>query len=219
VKKRSLAALAMLAVLLAAGCGTKPPDYQSVWSSSSKAPTTTTTTDRPAPISDYLQQQGVNGQPMTPNTLTDIIVSMPQLPGWTVVTDPNQQAAYQILRKTGVASYPPTAMLMVFKLAGNFDPKEAIKHGYVDAEMSQDFNRLNASMDDFHGFPSAMIEGSYTLGDQRLHTYNRIVIASGPPPVNQRYLVQFTITTAANQAQPQGADVQKIISGFTVATK
>lgn len=205
-------------LVVVTGCGTKPPDYQSVWSSSSSA-TTTTTTQRPAPISDYLQQQGVTGEPMTPKTLTDLTVSIPQPPGWTVVTDPNQQAAYQILRKTGVASYQPTAMLMVFKLTGNFDPKEAIKHGYVDAEMSQDFNRLNASMDNFHGFPSAMIEGSYTLNDQRLHTYNRIVIGSGPPPANQRYLIQFTVSTAADQAQPQGPDVENIISGFTVATK
>lgn len=156
---------------------------------------------------------------MTPKTLTDLTVSMPQPRGWAIVTDPNRQAAYQILRKTDVSSYPPTAMLMVFKLTGNFDPAEAIKHGYVDAELSQDFNRLNASMDNFKGFPSAMIEGSYTLNDQRLHAYNRIVIATGPPPANQRYLIQFNVTTAADQAEPLGPDVEKIISGFTVATR
>ena len=213
-----LAPLALTMLALVAGCGTKPPDYQSIWSSSKPA-TTTTTTQPPVPISDYLQQQGVNGVAMTPQTLTDLTVSMPQPQGWAVVNDPHQQAAYQVLRKTGASSYPPTAMLMVFKLTGNFDPKEAIKHGYADAEISQDFHRLNASMDDFHGFPSAMIEGSYALGEGRLHTYNRIVIPSGPPPANQRYLVQFTVTTAADQAQPEGQDVGQIIAGFTVAPK
>jgi hypothetical protein len=69
----------------------------------------------------------------------------------------------------------------------------------------------------FHGMPSAMIEGSYNVGDQRLHTYNRIVIATGAPPANQRYLVQFSVTTAADQAETLGADVESIIKGFTVA--
>ena len=35
----------------------------------------------------------------------------------------------------------PTAMLMVFKLNGDFDVNEAIKHGYVDAELSENFKR------------------------------------------------------------------------------
>ena len=72
-------------------------------------------------------------------------------------------------------------------------------------------------MADFQGMPSAMIEGSYNIGDQRLHTYNRIVIATGPPPVNQRYLVQFSVITAAAQAESLRPEVESIIKGFTVA--
>jgi hypothetical protein len=176
-----------------------------------------TTPQRPVPIADYLQQQGVNGVPMTRATLTDLKVSMPQPPGWSVVTDAAQQATFEVIRKTNVNAYQPTAMLMVFKLVGNFDVAEAIRHGYADAEISDRFNRLDASMVKFHGMPSAMIEGSYNVGDQRLHTYNRIVIATGAPPANQRYLVQFSVTTAADQAETLGADVESIIKGFTVA--
>lgn len=206
----------MLAVLVAVGCGTKSPNYQSVWSSSS---TTPTTAERPVPIAEYLQQQGVDGVPMTPKNLTELSVSIPQPPGWTVVNDPDQQSAFEVLRKTGAASYPPTALLMVFKLIGRFDAAQAVKHGYADAQLTEAFNQLNASMDNFGGFPSAMIEGSYTANDQRLHTYNRIVIPTGPPPDNQRYLVEFKITTAAAEAQAQAPDVQKIIAGFTVASR
>ena len=155
---------------------------------------------------------------MTPETLKDLTVSMPQPPGWTGVKD-QSQPAFQILRKTGVQAFQPTAMLMVLKLIGNFETAEAIKHGYADAELADGFTRLNASMDNFRGFPSAMIEGSYNVDNQRLHRYNRIVIANGPAPANQRYLVQFSVTTAANQARDQAAEVQSIIAGFTVATK
>ncbi|HZA11857.1 LpqN/LpqT family lipoprotein [Mycobacterium sp.] len=209
----------LLAVLfVAAACGTKPPDYQAIWSKSPTAAPNTGTA-KPVPISKYLEDQGVNGEPMTPRTLTDLNVSMPRPPGWTIVDDPNQQTTYQVLRKTDVASYPPTATLMVFKLTGKFDPAEAIKHGYADAQLSDGFHQLSASMNNFKGFPSAMIEGSYNVGDQRLHTYNRIVIATGAPPANQNYLVQFSVTTAANEAQPQSNDIEQIIGGFTVASK
>ena len=209
-----LAGLALL--VLVAGCGAKAPNYQSVLPPTSPQ-TAPPTPQRPMPIADYLLNHGVNGVPMTQATLTDIKVSMPCPPGWSVINNPKQQATFEVIRKTNVAAYQPTAMLMVFKLVGNFDVAEAIRHGYADAELSDRFNRLNASMADFHGMPSAMIEGSYNLGDQRLHTYNRIVIATGPPPANQHYLVQFSVTTAADQAQSVGADVESIIKGFTVA--
>ena len=213
-RRRFLAGLALL--VLVAGCGAKAPDYQSVLPPPSPK-TATPTPERPVPIADYLLNHGVNGVPMTQATLTDIKVSMPCPPGWSVINNPKQQATFEVIRKTNVAAYQPTAMLIVFKLIGNFDVAEAIRHGYADAELSDRFNRLNASMADFHGMPSAMIEGSYNLGDQRLHTYNRIVIGTGPPPANQRYLVQFSVTTAADQAESVGADVESIIKGFTVA--
>lgn len=56
----------------------------------------------------------------------------------------------------------PTAMVIVFKLTGNFDVGEALKHASVDAEMSQNFTKLNASTADFNGFPSSMIEAVTT---------------------------------------------------------
>jgi hypothetical protein len=214
---RRTALLVGLALLvLVAGCAAKAPNYQALLPPSSPKPASTTP-ERPVPIADYLREQGVNGVPMTKTTLTDIKVSMPHPPGWSVIDDPKQEATFEVIRKTNVATYQPTAMLMVFELIGNFDVAEAIRHGYADAELSDRFNRLNASMADFHGMPSAMIEGSYNLGQQRLHTYSRIVIATGPPPANQRYLVQFSVTTAADQAESLGPDVESIIKGFTVA--
>ena len=64
-----------------------------------------------------------------------------------------------------------------------------------------------------------MIEGSYELNDIRVHTYNRIVIPVTPAPAFQRYLVQFTVTSLADQAAAQAGDVQQIIDGFTVSVK
>ena len=64
-----------------------------------------------------------------------------------------------------------------------------------------------------------MIEGSYDLNGTRVHTYNRIVIPVTPAPRFQRYLVQFTVTSLADQAAAQAGEVQQIIDGFAVSAK
>ncbi|MCG5430938.1 LpqN/LpqT family lipoprotein [Mycobacterium sp. MYCO198283] len=208
---------AVLVVALAvAGCGTDPPNYQAVWSSS----TPTTTSAPKQPISLWLEDQGVTGVPMTPAILTELTVTVPTPAGWASVTDNNIPTAYTILRKTPPpppGTYTPQALLMVFKLNGTFDVAEALTHADADAVISEHFKRLDSSTDDFQGFPSAMIQGSYTVQDTALQTYNRIVIPTAKS--GQRYLVQLTITTAADQAQDEGRAIDTILSGFRIAVR
>jgi hypothetical protein len=205
---------AALAVLAVSGCAPEAPDYQSIWSTSSTT-TTTSAGDEPAvPIAVYLEQKNVVGEPIPADKLTDLTVTFPTPPGWKPFFNSNLAPGTRVIAK---GTTYPTAMVIVFKLNGDFDVNEAIKHGYVDAEMSENFKRLNASMDNFKGFPSAMIEGSYDLNGTRMHTYNRIVIATGAPPTNQRYLIQFTVTGFADKALEDAPDIEAIIRGFNVA--
>ena len=64
-----------------------------------------------------------------------------------------------------------------------------------------------------------MIEGSYNLDSRRLHTFNRMVVATGSGPNRDRYLVQLAVTSMADQAVADAVDVEAIIHGFTVAAK
>ena len=198
------------------GCGAKAPDYQSILSTS---PTTTTTTGDaapPVPIATFLEEKGVDGELMAPDRLTDLTVTMPTPPGWQPYSNPNLAPGTRAIAKGDTY---PMAMLLVFRLTGDFDVNEAITHGYADAEASENFKRLNASTDNFKGFPSSMIEGSYDLNGRRMHSYNRVVIATGGPPANQRYLVQFTVTGYADKAQEEAPDIESLIAGFNVAAK
>ncbi len=154
------------------------------------------------PIATYLEQKGVVGEPIPADKLTDLTVTYPTPPGWKPFVNSNLSPGTRMIAK---GTTYPTAMVIVFKLNGDFDVNEAIGHGYVDAEMSENFKRLNASMDNFKGFPSAMIEGSYDLNGARMHSYNRIVIATGAPPANQRYLIQFTVTGYRGEGSRGGA--------------
>ncbi len=203
-----------LVACAATGCGAKTPDYQSVWSTSATTAATPTTSGTPVPIATYLQQSGVTGDPVAPDRLTDLTVTMPTPRGWTPYMNTNFAPGTRVIAKGDTY---PMAMLVVLKLAGDLNVDEAIKHGYADAELSENFQRLNASTDAWKGFPSSMIEGTYDLNGRRMHTYNRIVIATGSPPANQRYLVQFTVTGYAEKAAEEAPDIEAIIDGFNVA--
>ncbi|GBE64627.1 putative lipoprotein LpqT [Mycobacterium sp. MFM001] len=211
--KRLLVAAAL--VLLTAGCGPKTPDYQSIWTTSATS-TTPTSAVAPIPFPKYLEQLGVGEQPVAPDTLTDLTVSIPTPPGWSKHTSPAIPPSTEVITKDGPY---PNAMLIVVRLFGEFDPRDAIKHGNADAARAENYRQLDASDADFHGFPSSMIQGSYDLDGKRLHTYNRVVIATGSPPDSQRYLVQLAITSLAEQAVTEAGDIEKIINGFTVAAK
>jgi Probable lipoprotein LpqN len=212
----SILAAAMVAVAFAsAGCAPKPPDYQSILSKT-PTPTTTTPAEKPVPLSQYLQSIGVTGQPVAPASLTDLTVSIPTPPGWAPFTSPNITPQTLIISQGGKF---PTARLVVFKLNGDFDPAQVIKHGNDDAQLFENFKQLDASGAPYNGFPSSMIQGSYDVDGMRLHSWNRIVIPTGSPPAHQRYLVQLTITGLANQAAAQSTDINTIIQGFVVAAK
>ena len=211
--------MAAVVVTAAVGCGPATPDYQSIWSTSATT-TTTTNTEVPEPLSAYLDKLGVTGAPVAPDKLTDLTVSLPTPPGWAPYTNPNLAPGTRVIAKGDTY---PTAMLLVFQLEGDFDVKDALKHADGDAELSENFKQLNGSEDNFRGFPSSMVEGTYDLNGQRMQSYNRVVVATGTPVrknlPGQKYLIQLTVTGFAAQAQAEGPDVEAIIRGFQVRAK
>jgi hypothetical protein len=209
------AAAALVLTVAPVGCGPKNPDYQSIWSTAPTA-TSPTTTESPVPFAKYLKDNGVSGDPVAPDKLTDLTASIPTPPGWARKEKPDLPPTTEMIAKGDTL---PAAMLVVFKMNGDFDAAELVKHGNADAALMDGFKELGASNANFHGFPSSMIEGSYGVSGNRLHTYNRMVIATGSAPAQQRYLVQLAVTSLADQAAPDAADVEAIIKGFTVAAK
>ena len=203
----------MVVAATSTACGPRSADYTSLLPSSPTS-TSATTSTTPTPIAQYLDSVGVTGQQIPLDKLTNLTVTLPSPPGWTKYANSNLSPGTEAIAKNNTY---PTAMVMVFKLDGNFDVPAAMAHANDDAALAKDFTRLNYSTDDFDGFPSSMIEGSYDHLGSRLHTYNRVVI---PVTSNfERYLVQFTVTTLADQAAASAPDVQKVIEGFSVAVK
>lgn len=222
---RAALAVVVAAATLLTGCGAATPDYQSLLATTPTRPTPTTS-EETVPLSAYLESVGVKGEPVAPEKLTDLAVTVPRPKGWQDYTNTNLAPGTRVIAD---GETYPTAMLMVFTLDGDFDTAEALKHADVDAEISENFKKLNGSRDDFKGFPSSMIEGTYDVGGQRMQAYNRIVFATGKMPAKpapgqlepkaQKYLVQLTITSFADDAEAKGAAIEQIISGFDVSAK
>lgn len=217
VKGFVLTAVTVVAVTSAVGCGARTADYSAfVTSSATSTEETEDSSTPPTPIAQHLASAGVTGQQIALDKLTDLTVTLPRPAGWTTYKNPNFSPGTEAIAKNN--NYP-TALLMVFKLDGNFDVPAALEHADGSAKISKNFAELNSSSADFKGFPSSMIEGTYDLNETRLHTYNRVVIPVTPAPEFQRYLIQLTVTTLANQAAAQAPDVEEIIGGFDVAVK
>ena len=68
--------------------------------------------------------------------------------------------------------------------SADFDPKEAISHGFIDSQQLPAWRATDASLADFGGMPSSLIEGTYRENNMTLNTSRRHVIATcGPGPV------------------------------------
>lgn len=203
-------------IAAASGCGAKTPDYQSIWTNGTATTTTSETPEAPVTVGRYLEDQGVAAEAVAPNAPTDLTVSIPTPAGWTKKENPMLPATTLVL---GKGEKYPRAILSVVKLTGDFDANEAIRHGVVDAQLTPKFRLLDASNEDYQGFPSSMVQGTHDMNGERLHSWFRMVIATGSAPANQRYLVQLAVTAPADEAPKQAADVEAIMNGFTVAAK
>ena len=192
-----------------------PASYPAASSAAAPLPPTATT-----PVSgtlrDYLQSKGVKLVAQKPEGFNALDITLPVPPRWTRVPDPNVPDAFAVIAdRLGSSLYTSNAQVVVYKLVGNFDPREAMTHGFVDSQQLAAWQTTNASQADFGGFPSSIIEGTYRQNDMTLNTSRRNVIATSG---NDKYLVSFSVTTDAAQAVADGPATDAIINGFRVTT-
>ncbi|CAG7307528.1 hypothetical protein PICSAR53_04344 [Mycobacterium avium subsp. paratuberculosis] len=141
-------------------------------------------------------------------------ITLPMPARWTQVPDPNVPDAFAVIAdRHGSSIYSSNAQVVVYKLVGNFDPREAITHGYVDSQKLPAWQPTNASMADFGGFPSSIVEGTYRDGDLTLNTSRRHVIATSGP---DKYLVSLAVTTDRAVAVADAPATDAIVNGFRV---
>ncbi|OBH56570.1 LpqN/LpqT family lipoprotein [Mycobacterium sp. E2479] len=166
-------------------------------------------------IHEFLQSKGVKLEAQKPQGFTALDITLPMPPRWTQVPDPNVPDAFAVIAdRHGSSIYSSNAQVVVYKLVGAFDPKEAITHGYIDSQKLFAWQPTNASMADFNGFPSSIIEGTYRDGDLTLNTSRRHVIATSG---HDKYLVSLAVTTDRAVSVADAPATDAIINGFRVS--
>jgi hypothetical protein len=166
-------------------------------------------------LREYLQAKGVKLEAQKLQGFTGLNITLPVPPRWTQVPDPNVPDAFAVIAdRQGNSVYSSNAQLVVYKLSGDFDPKDAITHGYVDSQKLPVWQTTDASMADLGGFPASIIEGTYRDGDLTLSTSRRNVIATSG---HDTYLVSLAVTTDRAVAVGDGPATDAIVNGFRVA--
>ena len=165
-------------------------------------------------IREYLQSKGVELEAQKPQELKALDITLPVPARWTQVPDPNVPDPFAVIAdRQGSSIYSSNAQVVVYKLVGDFDPREAISHGYVDSQKLLAWQPTNASMADFGGFPSSIVEGTYRDGDMTLNTSRRYVIATSG---HDKYLVSLAVTTDRAVAVADAPATDAIVNGFRV---
>jgi hypothetical protein len=166
-------------------------------------------------IHEFLQSKGVKLEAQKPEGFKALDITLPVPARWTQVPDPNVPDAFAVIAdRHGSSIYSSNAQVVVYKLVGNFDPKEAITHGYVDSQKLLAWQPTNGAMTDFGGFPSSIVEGTYRDGDLTLNTSRRHVIATSG---HDKYLVSLSVTTDRAVSVADAPATDAIINGFRVS--
>jgi hypothetical protein len=168
-------------------------------------------------LHDFFSEKGVKLEPQVARDFKALNIVLPVPRGWSQVPDPNVPDAFAVLadRVGGDGIYTSNAALVVYKLVGgDFDPKEAITHGYIDSQMLPAWRTTKASLADFGGMPSAVIEGSYRDNNMSLNTSRRHTIAGAG---HDKYLVSLSVTTTVGEAVATANATEAITNGFRIS--
>lgn len=168
-------------------------------------------------ISEFFTARNIGMEAQKAAGFTALNIVLPMPTGWSHVPDPNVPDAFAVIadRVGGDGLYTSNAALQVYKLIGDFDPKEAISHGFIDSQQQQAWRATDGSLADFGGMPSSIIEGTYRQNNMTLNTSRRHVIAQSG---TDRYLVTLTVTTSAQVSVASGMATDAIVNGFRVVS-
>ncbi|MGE2692601.1 LpqN/LpqT family lipoprotein, partial [Mycolicibacterium pulveris] len=167
-------------------------------------------------LREFFESKGVALEPQRSEGFTALNIVLPMPRGWSNVPDPNVPDAFAVIadRVGGNGIYTSNAQVTVYKLIGDFDPIEAISHGFVDSQQLPAWRSTDASFANFGGMPSALIEGTYRENSMTLNTSRRHIIATAGP---DRYLVSLAVTTSLDQVVPAADATDAIVRGFKVS--
>ena len=205
------------AQLIASPAGALPQAPGQAVAAPVAAPVATVVPATSQTIADFFKEKNVVMEPQKAADFKALNIVLPMPTGWSQVPDPNVPDAFAVIadRVGGDGLYTSNAAVVVYKLVGDFDPKEAISHGLIDSQQLPAWRATDGSMAEYGGMPSSIIEGTYRQNNLTLSTSKRHVIATSGP---DRYLVTLSVTTSAQVSVAAGTATDAIVNGFRVGS-
>jgi Probable lipoprotein LpqN len=167
-------------------------------------------------LADFFKAKDVKMEPQNSRDFKALNIVLPMPKGWSQVPDPNVPDAFAVIADLlgGNGLYSTNAQVVVYKLIGAFDPKEAISHGFVDSQQLPAWRATDGSLADFGGMPSSVIDGTYRENSMTLNMSRRHVIATAGP---DNYLVSLSVITSVDQVVAAADATDAIVNGFKVS--
>lgn len=148
----------------------------------------------PVNIADYLANAGIRCETVLPDSPNVPTVLIPIPHGWRPVSRELFTAAY------GVWAGPPAtdiewadnAVVTVDSLSAPPDTATLLPCAFTDARQLPAWQEASTSLDNYDGYPSAAITGTYTVANTNFWTHTRYLLADTD---EHTFLIQLTVTT------------------------
>ncbi|GAB2504649.1 LpqN/LpqT family lipoprotein [Nocardia heshunensis] len=162
-------------------------------------------------IAEYLAAAGVQAAPVDPEApgAPKVTVGVPE--GWQQVPAGMFPGSYGVWTQPPVNGWADNAVLLVATFTPAVDARELLTNAFTDARQLPGWQDLDNDTEDFDGYPSAGITGTYTVEHLTLWAYNRYIIVTTE---QAQYLVQLTITT---RTDADGAAPTTILEGLSIS--
>ncbi|MEG8182999.1 LpqN/LpqT family lipoprotein [Nocardia terpenica] len=166
-------------------------------------------------VGQYLADAGIRCEPVLPDSDSAPTVLIPIPRGWRPVSKELFTAAY------GVWSGPPVtdiewadnAVVTVDRLSTPPpDPSTLLPCAFTDSRQLPAWQEIGSSLDDYDGYPSAAITGTYTVADTTFWTHTRYLLADTD---DHTFLIQLTVTTRTT-ADNRGTAGNKIATRLAI---
>ncbi|NLU82729.1 LpqN/LpqT family lipoprotein [Rhodococcus sp. HNM0569] len=164
----------------------------------------------------YLAEEGVEYMPCGYGPDTEPEVFLPAVPGWVAVPPEMVPDVYIALanHEWAVAGWAPNAVVLHGRLSRELPADEILQRAHRDAARQDGWTEQVSSYEQWHGWPSLFLEGTYPLGDVELFASTRYVllVADG-----EQYLTQLTVTVLAQDRDELYLDVATFDSDLAIA--
>ncbi|APA95709.1 LpqN/LpqT family lipoprotein [Nocardia seriolae] len=162
-------------------------------------------------IAEYLAASQIQATPVDPAAPGAPKVSVGVPEGWQQVPPGMFPGSYGVWTQPPVNGWADNAVLLVATFSPAIDARELLSHAFDDARQLPGWQDLDSDTEDFEGYPSAGITGTYDVAPLTLWAYNRYIIVESE---NGQYLVQLTITTRTDS---DGTAPTTILEGLSIS--